>query len=87
MATCPLKGSEKAPLPNARVLGPADPQERLEVSVIVRPQARAALEEEHVSRLARGNRSGGPLSREAFAPAHGASAADLAAVKAFARSH
>ena len=58
MATCPLKGSEKAPLPNARVLGPADSQERLEVSVIVRPQARAALEE-HVSRLARGNRSGG----------------------------
>ena len=45
MATCPLKGSEKAPLPNARVLGPADPQERLEVSVIVRPQARAVLEE------------------------------------------
>jgi len=80
MATCPLKGSEKAPLPNARVLGPADPQERLEVSVIVRPQARAALEE-HVSRLARGDRSGGPLSREAFAPAHGASAAHLAAVR------
>ncbi len=52
MATCQLKGSERAPLPNARVLGPTDPQERLEVSVIVRPPARAALEE-HVSRLAR----------------------------------
>jgi kumamolisin len=86
MATCPLKGSERVPLPNARVLGPADPEERLEVSLIVRPQARAALEE-HVSRLARGDRSGGPLSREVFASAHGASAADLATVKAFARSH
>jgi hypothetical protein len=33
------------------------------------------------------DRSGGPLSRETFAAAHGASAADLAAVKAFADSH
>jgi kumamolisin len=86
MATHRLNGSERSALPEARALGPADQLERLEVSVIVRPQAREVLEEQ-VSRLARADRSGGPLSREDFAAAHGASATDLAAVKAFAQSH
>jgi kumamolisin len=86
MATRRLKGSEKSALPNARAIGPADQHERLEVSVIVRPQAREALAE-RVSRLTRADRSEGPLSREAFAAAHGASSADLAAVKAFAHLH
>ncbi len=86
MARRPLKGSERTARPDARAIGPADQDERLEVSVIVRPQAPEALEDQ-VSHLARGDRSGGPLSREAFAAAHGASAADLTAVKAFAHSH
>jgi kumamolisin len=86
MATRRLGGSERTALPNARTLGPADQSERLEVSVIVRPQARDALEE-RVSRLARADRSMSPLSRESFAAAHGASTADLAAVKAFAQLH
>ena len=86
MATHPLKGSERAALPDARATAPADPHERLEVSVIVRPQARAALEQ-RIARLTRADRAGGSLSREAFAAAHGASAADLQAVRAFAHSH
>ncbi|HTB68231.1 MAG TPA: S53 family peptidase [Steroidobacteraceae bacterium] len=86
MATRRLTGSERSALPNARALGPADQHERLEVSVIVRPQAREVLEAQ-VARLARADRSDGPLSREDFAAAHGASATDLAAVKAFAQLH
>jgi kumamolisin len=86
MATRQLKGSERSALPNARAVGPADEQERLEVSVIVRPQARDALKEQ-VSRLAQADRSSGPQSREDFAAAHGASTTDLAAVKAFAQLH
>jgi kumamolisin len=86
MATSRLKGSERSALPDARAIGPADQHERLEVSVIVRPQARDVLEEQ-VSRLAQADRSAGPLSREAFAAAHGASTTDLAAVKAFALLH
>ncbi len=86
MATRALKGSERTALLGARAVGPADQHERLEVSVIVRPQAGAALAE-RVARLARGDRAGSPLSREAFAAAHGASTADLAAVKAFAHAH
>jgi kumamolisin len=86
MATRPLKGSERTALQDARAIGPANQHERLEVSVIVRPQARGALGE-RVSRLTHGDRAGGVLSREAFAAAHGASATDLAAVKSFAHSH
>lgn len=86
MAGRQLRGSEKRALPNARAIGPADQQERLEVSVIVRPQAPEALDAQ-VSRLARADRSVGPLSRADFAAAHGASATDLAAVKAFAQLH
>ncbi|HTW74189.1 MAG TPA: S53 family peptidase [Steroidobacteraceae bacterium] len=86
MATRPLKGSERTALPQAHAIAAADEHERLEASVILRPQARAALAQ-RVSRLARGDRSGGALSREAFAAAHGASAADLAAVQAFAHAH
>jgi kumamolisin len=86
MAKRPLKGSERAALPDARAIGPADQHERLEVTVILRSQASTMLEE-HVSRLERGDRSAGALSRDAFASAHGASAADRAAVKAFAHSH
>ena len=86
MAKRPLKGSERAALPDARAIGPADQHERLEVTMILRSQASTVLEE-HVSRLERGDRSAGALSRDAFASAHGASAADRAAVKAFAHAH
>ena len=36
MAKVPLKGSERAAVPGARVLAPAEATERLEVSVILR---------------------------------------------------
>ena len=36
MARRPLRGSERRPFPHARVVGPADPQERLEVTVLLR---------------------------------------------------
>jgi kumamolisin len=86
MATHLLKGSERAPLPGSRVLGPADPQERLEVTVLVQRNAHQALRD-RVSKLTRGDRSSGYLSREEFERQHGASAAGLTAVKQFAKSH
>jgi hypothetical protein len=42
MTHLPLKGSERVALPGARVLGPANPTERLEVSVLVRRRGGAA---------------------------------------------
>jgi kumamolisin len=86
MARVILKGSERTELPGAQAIGPADAGERLEVSVIVRRRANAALQS-RVSRLTNGDRSAGNLSRQDFAKLHSADAGDLAAVRAFATSH
>lgn len=86
MARRPLEGSERSPLPNSRPLGPADPAERLEVTVIVRASDRPGLQE-RLTGLAR--REGAParLSRAEFARRHGARRADLDAVRDFAEAH
>jgi len=86
MAKVTLKGSERIAVQGARILAPADPKERLEVSVIVRRSARQALQT-RVANLTAGNRSVGYLSREEFAHEHGADPADLAAVRKFAAAH
>jgi hypothetical protein len=43
MAKVPLKGSERAAVPGARELAPAEATERMEVSVIVRRRGPGAL--------------------------------------------
>ena len=86
MTRRPLKGSERSPLPNSRTLGPADPAERLEVTVVVRPADRQGLQE-RLQRLAKGEGSTARLSRAEFARRHGASRADLDAVREFAEAH
>ena len=65
MAKVTLKGSERSAVPGAQAVAPADPTERLEVSVIVRRGARQALQA-RVAKLAAGDRSAGILSREEF---------------------
>ncbi len=82
MASIPLKGSERVAMPGASVVAPADPTERLEVTVLVRRRAREELRG-RVADLAAG-KSGVPLTREEFAARHGADEGDLAAVRAFA---
>ena len=86
MATRPLKGSERSPLPDSSALGPADPTERLEVTVVVRPADRQGLKD-RLQKLAHGERSSGYLSRAEFARQFGASRADLDAVREFAEKH
>ena len=86
MARRPLRGSERSPLPDSRALGPADPAERLEVTVVVRPLDRQGLQD-RMRQLTRGDRSGAHLSRAEFARRHGASRADLDAVREFAEAH
>jgi kumamolisin len=71
MANIPLKGSERAAVPGARVLEPADPAERLEVSVIVRRRAVQRMRE-RIAALSIAGRAADYLSREAFAREHGA---------------
>ena len=86
MARIALKGSERLAVPGARVAGPTDAAERMRVSIIVR---RGGLHDlrTRVAALSAGDRSRGFLTREEFARLHGAAAADLAAVRAFAAAH
>lgn len=86
MARRPLKGSERSPLPNSQVLGPADPTERLEVTVVVRPADRQGLQD-RIGNLAQGPAATAHLSRAEYARRHGASQADRDAVREFAEAH
>src|SRR5215813_11869658 len=61
----PLKGSERQPLSGARAVGKADPDERLEVTVVLRRRNVAALTE-RAKKLARRGSAGNHLSREQF---------------------
>ena len=81
----PIKGSERAPIPGATDVGDADPRERLEVTVLLRPanpQAWAAQ-----SAALQSKTPPPPISREAYARQFGADPADVAAVGAFAATH
>jgi kumamolisin len=80
-----LKGSERVALPGARVVAPADPAERLEVTVLLRRRARQELSA-RVTALASG-KAEPHLSREEFAKRHGAESSDLSAVRDFAAAH
>ena len=84
MAKILLKGSERTQVRGARILGPASPDERLEVTVLVRHRSPQMLQS-RVAGLAAGSRAA-PMTREEFAREHGADPADLAKVKAFAES-
>jgi kumamolisin len=86
MDTVPLTGSERPAVPLAQVLGPADPAERLEVSVIVRRRDNEGLRR-RVAKLAAGDRSDGILTRQQFAIQHGADPNDFGALRAFALAH
>lgn len=79
-----LPGSERQPLPEATVLGPANPDERLEVTVRVRRrQALPPIEE--VTNLLPSERH--YLSGEQYEQEYGADPEDLEKVAQFARSH
>jgi kumamolisin len=70
-------------MPGAKIVAPADPGERLEVTVLVRRSASAEFRS-RVSQIAAGKSAGACMSRDEFAQRHGAAAADLAAVRDFA---
>ena len=86
MATVTLKGSERAAVQGAQV-APANPNERLEVSIIIRRRARDALQARVAALAASNGRANGFLSREDFAKQHAAAPADLAAIRSFASAH
>lgn len=83
-----LRNSFRAPLPGARWIGPADPNEIMDVTVVVRRRSKASGNSPRIEEL--GNT---PLSqrrhltREEFSAAHGAVADDFARLRAFAQAN
>ncbi|HJZ49955.1 MAG TPA: protease pro-enzyme activation domain-containing protein, partial [Roseiflexaceae bacterium] len=80
----PVPGSLRAPLPGARAIGPADPQARIEVTVLVRPSQALAAPDALSASLPNQRRY---MSRKEFEQTHGAAPEDLAKVEAFAHDH
>ena len=82
-----VPGSERAPLPGARAVGAADPNERIEVTVVLRraPNADATAPTQVMS--ARSLKERNYLTHEQLEAAHGADPEDIAKVEAFAQEH
>jgi kumamolisin len=83
-----LRNSDRAPLPGAQRIGPADPNEIIDVTVVVRRRSKTSggfppLEELGRTPIARRRH----LSREEFANTHGALPEDLARIRAFAETN
>jgi kumamolisin len=76
----PVEGSDRTPLPGAERVGPADPRQRVTVSVRLRRRPDAPP-------LPHTRRGTGHLPRERFAALFGADPADIDQVAAFARQH
>jgi len=82
-----LRNSYRAPLPGARRIGPADPNEIMDVTVVVRRRSKASgsfprIEDLGTTPLIQRRH----LTRAEFAATHGAIADDLARLRAFAQA-
>jgi kumamolisin len=86
MSISALAGSVRQAYRDARSTGKARPDERLEVTVLVRRQQADELAA-RVRKIAAGDRSQPHMTHAAFEAAYGASAADIAAVEKFAHTH
>jgi kumamolisin len=86
MTSNTLSGSERKPMHEAAASGRADPNERLEVSMVLRRTNADALTA-RIQANALQKPVGPHLTREEFERKFGASDADIAAVKKFAHSY
>ncbi len=81
-----LKGSTREELPGGRDTGAADPQERFTISILLRrasPKSSLTAAKREATKSALRARK--YVSREEFARMHGASAADIKKIRAFAK--
>ena len=82
-----VPGSERAPLPGARAMGAADPNERIEVTVVLRRASDADGTATEQVKSARSLQERKYLTREQHEAAQGADPEDVAKVEAFAQEH
>ncbi len=81
----PLAGSERAPLEGAREVGPADPNEMVDVTIRVR--SRAGKNSVNMADFSKPVTERSILSRSQFEKNHGADPASIARVESFAKEH
>ncbi len=81
-----LSGSERKPLPGATPTGKADPNERLEVTLLLKRRDDAAFKE-RVFKLTAGDPATKHIDAAKFDADYGADPKDMAAVKTFADAH
>ncbi|TDV13991.1 S53 family peptidase [Paraburkholderia caballeronis] len=86
MTRHPVTGSNHPAPAGAQCIGACDPAERFDVVLILRRQAGDAFRD-LVDRLAAGDRSAQPVSRDEYERRFGASADDVARVAQFAQAH
>jgi len=77
----PIHGSERQPVLGSRRIGPADPNERFEVTIAVRPRAWDKLQ----ARITQG--AAQRLTRDDFERTHGANETDFDKIIAFAKQN
>ena len=82
----PLPGSERAPMEGAREIGPANPNEKVDVTLRLRSRAgnQPIVSDEELNKTIRQRTI---LSRAEFENRHGADPSSIARVEAFARDH
>jgi kumamolisin len=76
-----VSGSERVPLPGARLVGPIDPNEKITVTLVLRRRSGGEL----AARL--NGQEVRPLTRAQFASTHGAAHEDIGKIEAFAHDH
>lgn len=81
----PVTGSERAPVAGARRVGPAPQEERVEVTVVVRPRSSDPLAIERLASQPPAERR--HMTRRDYKRTLGADPADMERVAAFAREH
>lgn len=79
-----LAGSERQPLPNAHIVGPVDPNERIEATIYLRPPTTSNLADKISEQV---QQQSAPLSREEYNATQSAAPEDMAKVEQFARDH
>src|SRR5437870_2032721 len=85
-----VPGSEKKALPNAKVVGKLDPNERIEITVVLR--AKKGGQAGQIAAMSTDNseqplKSRQYVSRESFAAERGADPADVDKIEDFAKEH
>ncbi len=80
-----LPGTAPPPLPSAHLLGPVDPEERITISVLLKPRNPPPTDEAIEAMALRPIADREPVDRESFATTYGADPSAVAAVESYAR--